>query len=186
MSAGRAFGAAATRIVCGAIRGRNPGGHPAGGLDRDGEIGAVHRTVHRRHRREIELPCALLGDRHADQAATESRHEIDDVGRHHVRCHHQVAFVFAILLVDQDDHAAGPDLRDDLGNRADRAGLCRVRSRRVDRVQAGGLHGWLTGRDGTFIILRRFRRASFAARPRSVRSCRPRARRRRCSGVDQR
>ena len=63
-----------------AIRRRDAGGHALGGLDRQREIGAHRRAVVADHQRQIQLPAAFLGQRQADQAATETRHEIDGLG----------------------------------------------------------------------------------------------------------
>ncbi len=41
-------------------------------------------------------------------------HEVDRVGRHHLRCHDQIAFVLAILVVENDDHLAGTNIDDRL------------------------------------------------------------------------
>src|SRR5207237_172573 len=65
----------------------------------------------------------LFGVRHAHQAAAVLGEEVDLVGRDELGAEHQVALVLAILVVDQDDDAAGADLRDDLGNRADGSGF---------------------------------------------------------------
>src|SRR3989442_912698 len=90
---------ASTPPAC-AIRRRNPGGDARGGLDRYSEIRAVHRAVARHHRQEIEALGVRLGDRHADQAAAELRHEVDLLGSDEFGRENQVALVLAILVVD--------------------------------------------------------------------------------------
>src|SRR5215471_10766343 len=72
----------------------------------------------------MELPRALLGDRHANQAASKARHEVDDLRGHGVGCGDEIALVLAILFVDQDDDAASLELGDDVGDGAQR-GWCR-------------------------------------------------------------
>ena len=62
---------------------------------------------------------ALLGDRHADEAAAVPRHEIDRIGSDAIGGEHEVTLVLAILLVDEDDHSPGLDLRDDLDDGCD-------------------------------------------------------------------
>ena len=42
------------------------------------------------------------------------RHEIDRVGRGHLRRDHQIALVLPILVVDEHEHAAVARLLDDL------------------------------------------------------------------------
>ena len=60
---------------------------------------------------------ALLGDRHADQAAAVARHEIDRLRRDEVGGEHEIALVLAIFLVDEDDHPPGLDFGDDVDDR---------------------------------------------------------------------
>ena len=48
------------------------------------------------------------------------RHEIDRLGRDHLRGHRQVPFVFAIFVVDHHDHASGPQLADGIFNARER------------------------------------------------------------------
>ena len=54
----------------------------------------------------MEFVAALFGERHADQAAAELGHEVDGFRRDFFGGHGEVAFVFAVFVVDQDDHAA--------------------------------------------------------------------------------
>ena len=103
-----------------AVRRRDARRDAACRLDRHGEIGAVHRAIDRRHRREIELPSALLGDRHADQSATELRHEVDRLGRNAIGRNDEIAFVLAILFVDENDDAPFAKVSDDVLDRCDR------------------------------------------------------------------
>ena len=53
---------------------------------------------------------ALLGQGQADQPPAKARHEVNRLGRDGLRGHGQVAFVFPILIVNQDDHAPSADL----------------------------------------------------------------------------
>ena len=55
-----------------------------------------------------------LGQRQADQAAAVLGHEVDRVGRRHLRGDDEVALILAVLVVDQDEHAAVARLVDDL------------------------------------------------------------------------
>ena len=48
----------------------------------------------------------------ADQAAAVLGHEVDGFGRDFFGGHGEVAFVFAVFVVDQDDHAALADFFD--------------------------------------------------------------------------
>jgi hypothetical protein len=98
---------------------RDAGGDAFGGLDGDGEVGAVARAVVLHHRPQAEPAGMRFGDRHADQAAAVLGEEVDLVGGDEFRREHEIALVLAILVVDQDHDPAGADLGDDLGNRAD-------------------------------------------------------------------
>ncbi len=98
------------------ILGRDTGGHALRRFDRDGEVGAVDRTVLRHHRREIEAFGMRRGDRHADEPAAVGRQEIDLLRRHEIRGEDEVALVFAILLVDQHSHPPGLEVGDEIGN----------------------------------------------------------------------
>ena len=50
------------------------------------------------------------GHRHADQTSAVPRHEIDGTGSDPFRSHCEVAFVFAILIIDYDDNLPPADL----------------------------------------------------------------------------
>ena len=68
------------------------------------------RSVLRRHLPEAQVLQPLLGHGQADQAASVLGHEVDGFGRDLLGGHRQVAFVLAVLVVDDHDHAAGADL----------------------------------------------------------------------------
>ena len=53
--------------------------------------------------RQTELLAALYGDGGAQHAAAVAQHEVDVFGRNEFGCHDEVAFVFAVLVVDYDD-----------------------------------------------------------------------------------
>ena len=97
-----------------AVGGADAGGDPLARLDRDGEGGLVAAAVGAAHRLEPELVDPLLGQREADQAAAMLGHEVDRVGRRHLRRDDEVALILAVLVVDQDEHAAVARLVDDL------------------------------------------------------------------------
>ncbi len=68
--------------------------------------------VDRRHERKVELVAAIFREGHADQAAAMLGHEVDGVGTDLFGGHGKVAFVFAVLVVDEDYHAALADFFD--------------------------------------------------------------------------
>ena len=85
------------------------GGDPRGRADvvhGDGEGSSVVVGVVVNHRREIQLPGALLGDRHADEPPAVGDHEIDHLGGGLLRQGHQIPFVFPVLVVNHDDHVS--------------------------------------------------------------------------------
>ncbi|MGY4517196.1 hypothetical protein ACVWWW_002764 [Lysobacter sp. HA18] len=69
------------------------------------------------HRRQAELSATLARQRHAHQPPRMRDHEVDVLRPHEFRGHDQVAFVLAILVVDDDDHSAGADFFQQFGNR---------------------------------------------------------------------
>ena len=90
----------------GAVGGADAGGDADFRIDGFREGRAMDARVDQRHEREMEFIAALLGEGEADQAAAELGHEIDSFGRDFFGGHGEVAFVFAVFVVDQDDHAA--------------------------------------------------------------------------------
>ena len=72
---------------------------------------------------EPKLVGARLRQRQADEAAAMLGHEVDGVGRRHLRRNDEVALVLAILGVDEHDHAAVAHLFDDLLDRRETASL---------------------------------------------------------------
>ena len=71
------------------------------------------------HGVQLQALAAFARERQADQAARMAGHEVDGLGRDVVGGEHEVAFVFTVFLVDQDHHAAGGELGDELGDGGD-------------------------------------------------------------------
>ena len=118
------FGAGLDRDADGgrAVGGGDAGGNALGGFDRNRERGAEPAMHVAAHQRQRKLLAALLRQRQADKAAAEARHEVDVLGARMRGGHQQVAFVLAVFVVHQDDHASPVDFVDDLGDRTDRHG----------------------------------------------------------------
>ena len=95
-----------------AVSGRDTGGDTLSRLDGDGEFGAKAGAVARRHQRQLKGFAALACHRHADQAAGETSHEIDVLGSHAFGGDDDVALVFPVLVIHEDDHLAGSNIFD--------------------------------------------------------------------------
>ena len=103
----------------GAVGSADAGGDADLRVDGFGEGRAVDARVDQRHEREMEFIAALLGEGEADQAAAKLGHEIDGFGGDFFGGHGEVAFVFAVFVVDQDDHAALADFFDGFFDRGE-------------------------------------------------------------------
>ena len=102
---------------------RNAGGDAFGRFDRHRECGAVGGAIAQGHGRQAQVLAALSGEGQADQAAAKTGHEVDGLSAHVVGGEHQVAFVFAVFFVNQDDHATGAQFGHDVFNRGDGGGF---------------------------------------------------------------
>ena len=91
----------------GAVAGAGSSGGAAARINRFAERGAEHRRIARSDRRQAQRVAALLGHRQANQPAAEFGHEVDRFRRNFFGGDGQVAFVFAVFVVHQDDHAPG-------------------------------------------------------------------------------
>ena len=65
---------------------------------------------------EAEVVGALLGEGEADEAAAVAGHEVDGFGGDELGGEREVAFVFAVFVVDDDNHAAGLNLFEGAGD----------------------------------------------------------------------
>ncbi len=92
------------------------------GVNRHGERGVAMRRVIRHLERDLEIAEALGREREANQSAPVLRHEVDRRRRHRRRRHRQIAFVLSILIVNDDDHAAGFDRDESFFDRRKRRG----------------------------------------------------------------
>ena len=101
------------RAVCGA----DPGGHAFARFDADGEGGFMAATVAAAHQFEAQRLDPRALERQADKSAAVGRHEVDRIGRGHLRRDHQIALVLAVLIVDQHEHAPVARFLDDFLDR---------------------------------------------------------------------
>ena len=82
-------------------------------LDRDREIGRLELVVAVDHQRQAQLTTALLGQGHADQTTAVLGHEVDRLRGGRFRGDDQIALVFTVLIIHDDDHAALAQIFDD-------------------------------------------------------------------------
>ena len=137
---------------------RNAGGNPFGRFDRHGERGGVLGVVARHHGRQLQAFTHLARQREADQPACVAGHEVDGFGRDMVGRENQVAFVFAVFFVHQDDHAASAHVGNNVFHRGDcngvqgRGGHTVVMRREGNGVAAGRRAAYVrrTARSGRF------------------------------------
>ena len=84
-------------------------------------VGLIDRdsASHPHFRMKLEAVAFLRRQREAHDAARVGNHEVDRGGRAFFGGDDQVAFVFAVLVIDQHDHAAGLEFLDRFWNRAE-------------------------------------------------------------------
>lgn len=114
----------------GAFGGGDAGGDAEAGVtvDGDGEGGAEGGGVIGGLGVEVETVAVFGGEGDAEDAAGLFEHEVDDVGGDELCGADEVAFVFAVFIVDEYDHAAGLEGGEDEGNRSKRASHERYRN----------------------------------------------------------
>ena len=89
------------------VGGRDAGGYALARFNGLGKRRAEARRVLLSHGEEPQIIRALLGQRHANQSPPMLGHEIDRFRRHKLGGQGQVAFVFTVFVIDNNDHAAG-------------------------------------------------------------------------------
>ncbi len=98
----------------GTIVRRDAGRDALGRFDRDREIRGLPHVGVADHQRQAQLLAARARERQANEPAPIPRHEIDVFGTHVGRRHDEIAFVLAFLVVENHDHLAGANRRDDV------------------------------------------------------------------------
>ena len=96
-----------------AIGRADSGRDPLARLDRYGEGGLVPAAVVVDHRLKPERVGAVLGQSEADQPAPVPGHEVDRIRSRHLRGDDEVALILAVVVVDEDEHAAVARFVDD-------------------------------------------------------------------------
>ena len=100
----------------GPVGGRDAGADSPPGIHGDGECGSVAGGVRIHHHGDLQLVEPLADDGHADEAAAETRHEVDGLRRHLLRRDSEVSLVLTILVVDDNDELSGLEFRDRFRN----------------------------------------------------------------------
>ena len=90
----------------GAVGGADASSDAGAGVNGFGKGRAMNGRVDGRHERKVQFVATVLGERETDETATVLGHEIDGVRSDLLGGHREVAFVFTIFVVHEDDHAA--------------------------------------------------------------------------------
>ena len=83
-----------------------------GGVDRDGEGGALRFAVLRDHLGDPQAAELVFDRRDTDEPARVADHHVDRFGGDLGRRHHEVAFVLAVLVVGHNDELPRGDVRE--------------------------------------------------------------------------
>jgi hypothetical protein len=114
-----------------AVLGRNPGRRAMAVIDRNRKRRAVDGVAVRDHRRQMQTPRDLPGQRRADDAAGVANDERHLLWCRVYRSKDQVAFVLAVVIIGYDDDLSSGECFDYLRNTGLGHGLI---SRRADRL----------------------------------------------------
>jgi len=94
----------------GAVGGGDAGGDAFTGFDCLSKGGSEARGVLLGHGTKAQVVGPLLGESEADEAASVTSHEVDGLGSNEFGGEGEVAFVFAVFVVDDYYHASGAEL----------------------------------------------------------------------------
>ena len=76
----------------------------------------------RRHKRQTQCINALGRQGQANQTTAMFSHEIDRIRRGHLSRNYEVTLIFAVFMVDKNEHTTVAGVVDDIFSRADRIG----------------------------------------------------------------
>jgi hypothetical protein len=108
---------------------RDPGGDVFARIDRDGKGRPERGGVFNGLLRQLQLFHSLRGEGEADQTPGMLGHEIDGMRGHLFRRNDEVAFIFPVFIVHQDDELALFDVADGVFDTIERAWHNAQRSR---------------------------------------------------------
>ncbi len=94
----------------GAVSGGYAGGDVGGGIDGDLEIGAEAIAVAFDHGTDAESLKSFFGAGDADESATVANHEVNDFWGDEFAGDDEVAFVFPVFVIYDDDRVSGFDV----------------------------------------------------------------------------
>ena len=121
-SLGRDAGSSTRRIV--SARSAAPIPLPAAAMvDRDAERRVGRRVARRDHRPDLERVESVAVARHADETARPAQHEVDRLGGDPLRRDREIAFVLAVLVVDDEDHLSATNAPERLVDRGQGHGV---------------------------------------------------------------
>jgi len=103
----------------GPICGTDSSGNSLGRIDGDGEVCPLRFVIALHHKRETESVRRIGQDGCADKATSMGGHEVDDLRRDFLGGTDQVAFVFAIFVIYNDDDFSFADVGDEFFGRAE-------------------------------------------------------------------
>ena len=101
------------------VRGADARGHANARIDRLAKGRSVHRSIDCRHQGQVQLVAALFRQRQANEPTAIFGHEVNGVRRDFLRRHCEIAFVLAVLVVHQDNHASLANLFDSFLDRGE-------------------------------------------------------------------
>ena len=71
----------------------------------------MKRSVIGHLRAQMKFVATFLGQRQTNEAAGMARHEVDGLRRNFLGRANDVAFVLAVFIIDDDNHAPIPNIR---------------------------------------------------------------------------
>ena len=103
----------------GAVRRGNAGGHAVARFDGDGKGRAEARLIVLDHQVELQARGDVFIDGQANQSAPQPGHEIDRFRRDKLRRHAEIALVFPVFIIHENDHLPVADVFDCFRNFTD-------------------------------------------------------------------
>ena len=103
----------------GSILGANACGYPAGGIDGDRKVGSITLPIFCDHARQSKFFCPIFGDGGTNQPSPVGRHKIDSFWGDFFGGHDEVAFVFAVFVIGDDDDFSCANILNHINDRVE-------------------------------------------------------------------